>query len=430
VERILVYLGPSLPLEEAREILPEAIYRPAAKQGDILSDVMSLSPNMVILIDGEFRQNLSPWHKEIVYALQHPGVKAVYGAASMGALRAAELHFIGMVGVGKIFEWYRDGVTEDDAEVALSYALISRENGVSYIPHTVPLVDIRAALDGSDRSQEFFRIMQKIHYTDRTRKLCAEKWGGDDFPFFPQKRIDAIEVLSRFGSYNPQPIVEPKPEHLSNAFHALYQRDRRIPVNGKPILQQHLDSYIVLHNPEYERICWDSANQELALILCNALFVTVSIEEVESESRRFQQRCGVKTTEEFESMLLANGWTREEYKLLMIQNSRIHKLQHSLTVSKASRRNTQAMLNYMRTHQAFDYWAQLAAQKEEQIAAKGIDEWSDLDLATSPFSLLEEHFESEGLELKCSSEEYLLETGFSNMHEMTVALSRLSAAKE
>ena len=58
---------------------------------------------------------MSPWHKEIVYALQYPGVKGIYGAASMGALRASELDFVGMVGIGQIYNWYRDAVTEDDA---------------------------------------------------------------------------------------------------------------------------------------------------------------------------------------------------------------------------------------------------------------------------------------------------------------------------
>ena len=42
------------------------------------------------------------------------------GAASMGALRAAEMHRYGMVGVGKIFEMYRDG-EEDDSLVAMTF---------------------------------------------------------------------------------------------------------------------------------------------------------------------------------------------------------------------------------------------------------------------------------------------------------------------
>src|ERR1700758_4067113 len=102
IDKVLVYLGPSLPLDKARAILPDAIYRPPAKQGDILSDVVNFSPSYIILIDGEFAQNLSPWHKEIVSAIQYPGVKGVYGASSMGALRASELDFIGMVGIGQI----------------------------------------------------------------------------------------------------------------------------------------------------------------------------------------------------------------------------------------------------------------------------------------------------------------------------------------
>src|SRR4029077_20391863 len=108
LERVLVYLGPSLSIAKDRDILPQAIFRPPARQGDIVTDVVNLSPNRIILIDGVFRENLSPWHKELVYALQYPGVKATYGAASMGALRAAELDYLGMIGVGRIYGWYRD----------------------------------------------------------------------------------------------------------------------------------------------------------------------------------------------------------------------------------------------------------------------------------------------------------------------------------
>ena len=42
----------------------------------------------------------------------------VFGAASMGALRAAELAPFGMIGVGAIFAAYRDGRLTGDDEVA------------------------------------------------------------------------------------------------------------------------------------------------------------------------------------------------------------------------------------------------------------------------------------------------------------------------
>jgi hypothetical protein len=434
LEKILVYLGPSLSLTLAREILPEAIYRPPAKQGDFVTDVVNFSPTIIILVDGVFHENLSVWHKEIVYALQYPGVTAIYGAASMGALRAAELDWIGMIGVGRIYEWYRDGLTEDDSEVALDYA----EHLGLYHANTVPLVDIRAGVeffkqehpDKTDRAQRFFEAIQKVHYADRTPKVCEQLWGtGTDgpFPHSPQKKLDAAQVLTDFRKHQPDPKQRPTPDNLSRFFQALYERDRRIKINGTEIPQQHIDAYVLLHNPEYERICWDSANQELALMLCDLLMVTVSIEEVERENIRFQQRSGIETPADFSGYLSANGWTRPEYDRLMIQNARIRKLQHANTVAKMYRRNSQQIIDYLRTHQAFDYWATQAVEAEKRIKESGIDDWLGVDLERSPFQLLASHFEKEGLELKSNTEEYLLETGFSNLTELGVAVARITA---
>lgn len=75
-------------------------------------------PKQIVLIDGIFYQDLAVWHKEIIYALLRNIV--CIGAASMGALRAAELHVYGMIGVGAIFERYQAG-EEDDSLVALSF---------------------------------------------------------------------------------------------------------------------------------------------------------------------------------------------------------------------------------------------------------------------------------------------------------------------
>jgi hypothetical protein len=79
---------------------------------------MAQKPVQIVLIDGVFHQSMSVWHKEIGYALMRGVV--VIGAASMGALRAAEMHRYGMIGVGKIYQIYRDG-EEDDSLVAMSF---------------------------------------------------------------------------------------------------------------------------------------------------------------------------------------------------------------------------------------------------------------------------------------------------------------------
>jgi hypothetical protein len=53
---------------------------------------------VVAIVDGEFGQNLSVACRKIIDAIGR-GVR-LYGAANMGALRAAELRHLGMRGFG------------------------------------------------------------------------------------------------------------------------------------------------------------------------------------------------------------------------------------------------------------------------------------------------------------------------------------------
>src|SRR4028119_969681 len=137
MKKIVIFLGPSLPIAEAREIL-DAVYLPPAKQSDLLSAVTTYSPDIIGLIDGVFLSLPSVWHKEILYALEQ-GV-AVYGASSMGALRAAETEAFGMVGVGEIYQLYASGELIDDDEVALVHGL----EDTGYRPLSEPMVNVRA----------------------------------------------------------------------------------------------------------------------------------------------------------------------------------------------------------------------------------------------------------------------------------------------
>jgi hypothetical protein len=113
----IIYVGPSLYGINMPRFQGE-VWRGPAQQGDLLRDTLDLRPKQLVLIDGVFHQSLSVWHKEIVYALLS-GIVCI-GAASMGALRAAEMHRYGMIGIGKIFERYRGG-EEDDSLVAMTF---------------------------------------------------------------------------------------------------------------------------------------------------------------------------------------------------------------------------------------------------------------------------------------------------------------------
>src|SRR5260221_13875353 len=96
-----VFLGPSMPIDEARSILPGVVFHPAAVQGDLLAAVDRDGTEVLGLIDGTFHQNLSVWHNEVCYLLSR-GI-TIYGASSMGALRAVETDRFGMIGVGGVY---------------------------------------------------------------------------------------------------------------------------------------------------------------------------------------------------------------------------------------------------------------------------------------------------------------------------------------
>jgi hypothetical protein len=110
--------------------------------GDIFRAV-ERGATLIGLIDGLFEQTPAVWHKEVLYAIDCGVV--VIGGSSMGALRAAELHSFGMIGVGRIFKDYASGALEDDDDVAVAHGT----NGESYTCHSEAMVNLRYGLRGA-----------------------------------------------------------------------------------------------------------------------------------------------------------------------------------------------------------------------------------------------------------------------------------------
>lgn len=138
---VVIFAGPTIPESSIREII-DAVVLPPACMGDVYR-AAGQQPAAIGIIDGYFDGVPSVWHKEILWALDHN--IPVFGAASMGALRAAELQPFGMIGAGRIFEAYRDGELEDDDEVAVHHGPAE----MGYIPLSEPMVNIRATLAGA-----------------------------------------------------------------------------------------------------------------------------------------------------------------------------------------------------------------------------------------------------------------------------------------
>ena len=134
--KIIVFLGPSLDCASAEKILP-AEYRPPAKRGDLITAARE-GAEIIGLIDGVFHQESAVAHREILAALKG-GIRVV-GSSSMGALRAAEMDTLGMVGIGEIYRMYKSGELIADDEVALVFDPVS---GMSL---SEPLINIRFTL--------------------------------------------------------------------------------------------------------------------------------------------------------------------------------------------------------------------------------------------------------------------------------------------
>lgn len=117
--RTVVTAGPTLTPDEVRSRLPAAEVRPPVAADQVLRWGL-LPGDRLLIIDGLFLHSRAVRHKELL-ALLDGGVE-LYGAASMGALRAAELAPFGMTGIGSVFRAYRDQEVTGDDEVALLHA--------------------------------------------------------------------------------------------------------------------------------------------------------------------------------------------------------------------------------------------------------------------------------------------------------------------
>lgn len=194
----VVFVGPSARAAD-RLTDPGIEWRPPIRRGDLAR--LSLHVRTVGIVDGEFDQSLAVAPREILELLRR-GVDVV-GGASMGALRAAELHESGMRGVGRIFRMYRDGLVDADDEVAIVF------DPETLRPLTEPLVNVRCAVARAERAGRLTASVaaaivaaaRSLPYRARTHRRILSEAGaalGTDLAALApildqhdQKRIDA-----------------------------------------------------------------------------------------------------------------------------------------------------------------------------------------------------------------------------------------------
>ena len=209
---IYIFAGPSISKDTILSYLPDCKVLPPVKAADLLrllSDTTCSRPSHIHIIDGFFYSKPSVRHKEILHCLRQ-GI-SVSGCSSMGALRASELDSYGMIGIGRIYEYYCQSQISSDGDVALSHL-----PDEPYTSLTIPLINIRFTLedlvkDASINQSHANLILNDclaIHFTERTKKSVARLASVQShFREFVDcikdwKSIDAENSLKRLSDFN------------------------------------------------------------------------------------------------------------------------------------------------------------------------------------------------------------------------------------
>ncbi|HEU5269173.1 MAG TPA: TfuA-like protein, partial [Jatrophihabitans sp.] len=207
-QQTIVYTGPTLSPDEVLAVLPEAQVRPPLARADLLAEDWAAG-DIAVIIDGFFRERRSVGHKDILWLLAE-GVQVV-GAASMGALRAAEMAAYGMLGVGVVYTMYATEEIDGDDEVGVLHGPADR----GYQAQTVALVNLRygcrrgaeTGLVPEAAGRRIVQAAKELPFIQRSWPEIASRLDERDRPVLDRlaerigsgawdiKRLDALSAL-------------------------------------------------------------------------------------------------------------------------------------------------------------------------------------------------------------------------------------------
>ncbi|GAB7180201.1 hypothetical protein ATKI12_0032 [Kitasatospora sp. Ki12] len=270
-----VFVGPSCPEPEIRRTFPTVTVRGPIRHGDLFAGGINAG-DVAVVLDGVYHHSLALRHKEILDAIDR-GV-TVIGASSIGALRAVELESQGMIGVGKVFQWYRDGIFDGDDAVSVAHGDSGPLTGLN-----VPLVNLYGALttaqaegivDG-DEVGRLLALFEAEYYPLRSHSRVlsiAEQNGGGEFSEwfrihsqvdpdrFDQKRSDALaaiaEAQNRAGSAGiRRPLEAVNGRDWRTEYHRRWRN--RFQPGHEPLLAYQQLAYQQIFRPDFPELWWE-----------------------------------------------------------------------------------------------------------------------------------------------------------------------------
>ena len=439
--RVVVFVGPSLDLRQVDAFLPGAIVLPPICQGQLFSAVDRYRPAAVAVIDGEFGQSLSVWHKEILFVLSR-GIR-VFGASSMGALRAAECDVYGMVGVGQIYEWYRDGVLIDDDEVALLHA--SEDDAWRNL--SWPMVNVRATVHElqaagtlDDASADMvLRASKSIYFGSRTEisltQALAERGRSDAAAlarliktnYRDQKRGDAellLEVLAE--GFGPPPAERRVPkERLGRLGSVLRNCDTEVERTTGPVLRQQIVLDAALHEADFEELQERALERAFAAQTAEDLGYEPTAEDLAVERARFLSRRQL-TEDSLPAWLAANDLDEERFAELLLVDARAHRMRRWFLSTSGFERNCRPVTDQLRREGRYPAVADRAARRAALADGAEVEV---TDLQETARRLVREQLALSDWRPSLPLDSWLDEHGFGSYPELVLALADASAAR-
>ena len=342
----VVFVGPSLPEREVRRLHPEAVILPPVRQGDIVSVLRTHRPSAIGVIDGVFLSVLSVWHKELLLALDE-GV-ALYGAASMGALRAAECAPFGMVGLGRIYDRFADGTLTRDDEVAVAHA--TAEFGHRTLSE--PLVNLRFNLEDAaaagvipaELAAALIAEAAGVYFPDRSwprllaSPLLTDQQRSDLKAHLRKHTIDhkaadarlllramASRVTDQGTSPPPAPAVAPWTLEDTHYLQALVERDRWSPRQGEPISQEAIARHALVTDPRAPELVQRALVDLLALVAARHLGLEAEGAELQQARATFMAERGLATEDDLARFWADNDLTEAEGDRLLADRATLDK---------------------------------------------------------------------------------------------------------
>lgn len=180
-DTIYLYIGPtSYNLELSDFIPPCTQVLPPVRRGDIQQLIEQESPSTIVIVDGTYHDFPAVSHVEIKNALSLGW--QVWGLSSMGAIRAAEMHALGMQGYGSVFQQFVENEDLPDDYVALVHS-----TEAPWFPVSEPLVHLESLLnDAVDLSILTPEICRQI------MEELTNMWFGDRTTSYLKKRAHVL----------------------------------------------------------------------------------------------------------------------------------------------------------------------------------------------------------------------------------------------